>query len=447
MCPRSLLEPRPPEGTTVVVVGASIAGLLAAAAASRHADRVVLLERDELPDRPAARPSTPQAPHSHGLLASGRWAMDELVPGFSERMVAAGALPGDLGTGVHWYVGGARLAELELDLPALAASRLSVEHTLRELVRALPQVELHDGVGVTGLRGSPDRVTGVEVRLPGEPDAHEVAADLVVDASGRPSRGVTWLSALGVQEPEEVRVMVGVRYVTVHVPSEVGDADGRMAVISAATPRCPHFGGALRQEDDTWTITLADYGDSPMPNDAEGLRRAATRITAPEIASLLDGRELLHEPLHHRFPDCRRRRFEKIRLPLGYAPVGDAICSFDPTFGQGMSVAGLEAVALGEELGDGLEAVRVRYPRRTATIVDRAWAIVLGTVLDLPGVTGRRPPGHPVITRYLARAQHAARTDHTAARALFEALNLTGAPEHLMSPRVAAHVLWPRPAG
>lgn len=436
-----------PRYDTVLVIGASIGGLLAAAAASRYADRVVLVDHDRLPDRPEPRPSTPQALHSHGLLGSGRRAMEELLPGFTDRMLGTGALSADIGTTGRWYVGGGLLADVELGLTGLAASRHAIEHALRELVRELPRTELHDEVDVVRLCGDAERVTGAVLRRRGtDQETWELAADLVVDASGRAGRAARWLPALGATAPEEVRVAVGVRYVTLHVQAEEDDLDGRVVVVSAATPECPHVGVAIRQEDRTWTVTLAGYGDEPMPSDPDGLRSAAGRILAPEIATLLAGRDSLHEPVHYRFPDCRRRRFEAVALPLGYAPIGDAVCSFDPTFGQGMSVAALEAVALAEELGRGLEAVRRRYPRRAAGIVESAWAVVLGTVLDLPGVTGERPRGHRLIARYVGAVQRAARTDPAAARAFFEVMNLVVPPQSLMTPRVAVRALRPRSA-
>ncbi|MBL7500635.1 monooxygenase [Frankia sp. CNm7] len=431
---------------TVVVVGGSVAGLLAAAAASPSADRVVVLDRDQMPSGPEPRPGTPQARHSHGLLAGGRLAVETLLPGFTAQMIEAGALSGaDTGRSGRWWVGGDLIAGCDLGAEGLAASRPLIEHMMRERIRDLPNVELLGEVDVTGLCADGGRVTGVHTRARNGDDAPRLfAADLVVDASGRSGRAARWLPAVGASAPAEERINVGVRYVTTHVKILDADLVGWGLVVSGATPTVPRGGIAIMQEDLTWSLTLFGYGDEPIPVDPDGMRRFAAGLVGPELATLLADREPLGVPLTYRFPDARRRRFELLAdLPLGYAPVGDAICSLDPTFGQGMSVAALEAAALAEELAGGLAAVRDAYPRRAARIVDGAWTLVQGTVSRLPGAEGDVRRGDTPVGRYVRRLQRVAARDPEVARAFLRVTNLLAPPASLLAPAVARRVLRP----
>lgn len=434
-------------GRTTVVVGAGIAGMLAAAAAATTAaerDRVVVLDHDHLPDRPLPRPATPQAPHTHGLLASGRHAMEELLPGLTADLAERGAVTGrDIGRNGRWWIGGGLLADCDLGLTGVAVSRPTLEYAVRERVQKLhPTVEIRSGVDVTGLTGDAGRVTGVTTRTRGpRADGERIEADLVVDASGRSGRAGRWLPAIGATAPPEDRVQVGVRYVTVHVTATPEDLGGRAVAVSAAVPPVPRGGVAIRQEDGTWTLTVFTYGEVPVPVDADGLRRVAAGLVSPDLAALLADRPLLHEPLTYRFPDCRRRRIDAVDLPLGYVPIGDAVASVDPTFGQGMTIAALQALALRDALADG---TLPDYVRRAAAITDRAWTVAVGAVSALPVVDTPAPNRvEALVGRYVGRVQRVAHRDPAVARAFLRVTNLVAAPQSLLHPAVAVRVLRP----
>lgn len=442
------MDPHTPRLRTVVVLGGSIAGLLAAAAAAPHTSRVVVVERDALPDQPGPRPGTPQARHIHGLLASGRAAMERLVPGLTEDLLAQGALTGDIGTSGPWWLGGHRVLQTPVDAQGLLVSRPLLEAYLRARVRDLPNVTVLDRTDARALESArPGTVTGVLTQDLDDPTAapESLAADLVVDATGRPGRASTWFAEHGWAVPTEERVVIGVRYRTMHVPHREGDLDDAKVVISAATPGTPRAAAALRQEDGTWVVTVAGYLEEEPPAEREGLHAFAAGLVAPEIGVLLE-RELLDTPLAYRFPHGVRRRVEDVALPQGYAVLGDAISSFNPIFGQGMSVAALQAVALGEELASaegaaGLVAALGRYHHAAAQHVDHAWTLATGADLQIPGVQGRRPRGHAAVAAYVSRAQRAAEHDPVVARALLRVTALLDPPQALMRPRIASRVL------
>lgn len=433
---------------TVAVLGGSIAGLLAAAAVAPHAVRVVVIDRDELPDQPGLRTGTPQVRHTHGVLATGRGAIERLLPGTGEDLLAQGAEgSGDIGSAGLWYIGGGLIADCQLDAQGLAVSRPLLEAYLRLRVRDLPNVTVLDRTDVLGLRSDhPGVVTGVRIRDLTDETAHEevLMADLVVDATGRPGRAARWFVEHGWPAGPEEKAVVGVRYATARLPRDPTDLDGRAFVISAATPEVPRAAAAIRQEDGTWALTIAGYTEHQPPVDPEGFRAFAHTLVAPEIGQLVDRHEFIGDIAHHRFPHCVRRRIEQVRLPERYAVIGDAISSFDPTFGQGMSVAALEAVSLGDCLSvlrpGELSGVLSGYHRQAVTLVDHVWSLVVGAVVQLDGVTGTRPRGHGVVAPYVRAAQRAAREDVHVARALMRVVNLLAPPESLMAPPTALRV-------
>jgi hypothetical protein len=192
-------------------------------------------------------------------------------------------------------------------------------------------------------------------------------------------------------------------------------------------------------------VTLATYDDVPVPQDGDGIRQLAGAMVSPDLARILEGREAVHEPWTYRFPDSRRRRFERLaQLPAGYVPVGDAICSFNPALGQGMSVASCEAEALGRAVVGGLEHMRRTYLPAAASVVDAAWSIAVGADLQVPGVTADAAVRSPALVgRYVRRLQRVARHDPEVAAAFLRVTNLLAPPPSLMAPTVAARVLRP----
>ncbi len=441
-----------PRLDTVVVVGGSVAGLLAAAALTPHSDRVVVVERDHLPHGATARGGTPQATHTHGLLASGRMAMESLVPGLTDELIARGAASdGDVGSSAAWWIGGGLITDCELGITGMAVSRLLLESALRDRVRALPGVVVRDGVDVLGLTTGADRadVTGVRV-LSRRDGAHPeiLDADLVVDASGRLGHAASWFAEHAWQVPDDDAVAVDLRSVTTRVPARPGDLDGRHVAVVAATADRPRGGVAVLQEDGNRTVTHYGYVDRQPPLEPDQLRAWARTVVSPVLADLLTDRPFVERPHAYRFPASRRRRFERLRrAPQGYVAIGDSLCSFDPAFGQGMSVAALEALALAEEVVRGGGQLEARYHRRASAVVDGAWDVLVGADLQIPGVKGNRPKGHRAISSYVRRVQRVARHDPVVAAAFLRVVNLVAPPASLMAPALAVRVLAPRRPG
>ena len=183
-------------GDRAVVIGASMAGLLAARVLADSYGQVTVIDRDELPETPTHRRGVPHGRHIHALAARGQQVLEELFPGLTAELVADGAPAGDMLTDARFYLSGHRLRQAHTGLMLLCASRPFLEGHVRARVRALPNVRFLDRCDVVGLATTPDgrRVTGVRVLRRADGSAEELlGADLVVDASGRGSRTPAWL--------------------------------------------------------------------------------------------------------------------------------------------------------------------------------------------------------------------------------------------------------------
>jgi 2-polyprenyl-6-methoxyphenol hydroxylase-like FAD-dependent oxidoreductase len=433
-------------GDHAVVLGASMAGLAAARVLADAYERVTVLERDPLPAGAAHRKGVPQSRHAHALLAGGRVALEELFPGLTDELVAYGALTGDLQADTRWYNQGLRLCPGPSDLRALAVSRPLLEQCVRDRVRVLGNVRLVDRCDAAGLVATPDgrRVRGVRVLQHANGSAEEMLeADLVLDATGRGSRSPVWLQQLGYPRPAEEEVRIGVAYASRVYRRRRDQLDGDRAAVIAATGEHQRGGVMLSMEGDRWIATLFGYLGRRPPTDHDGFTAFAATLPAPDIFEAIADAEPLGEVLPARYPASVRRRYERLdRFPEGYLVTGDAVCGFNPVYGQGMSVAGLEAQALRECLHDGPAAgLATRFFAKVARIVDIPWGIAVGSDLRFPGVQGARTAKVRFVNAYMARFHVAAAADPVLGRAFLRVVNLMDSPEGLLRPVIALRVL------
>jgi 2-polyprenyl-6-methoxyphenol hydroxylase-like FAD-dependent oxidoreductase len=425
-----------------VVVGASIGGLLAARALSEVYDRVTVVERDVLAVGPEPRRGVPQGRHAHGLLAQGREVLEEFFPGLTDELVGLGAVRTDLQSGFRWINGGRLLCQEPSGLLGLAVSRLLLEARVRARVLALPNVSLVDGCDATGLTASAGgtRVTGLRIlRRAGDGAVEVLDADLVVDATGRGSRGAQWLTALGYPAPAEDQVRIGLAYASRSYARDPGAPDG--AAI-AGTPANSRGGVMIPQEGDRWIVSIGGILGDSAPLDHDGFTAYAATLPSPAIHEVIRDAEPLSDALRFRYPVSTRRRYERLpHLPTGWLPFGDAICSFNPVYGQGMSVAAMEAVALRDVLADGTAQLQERFLRAAGPIVDIPWDVSVGADLRFPDVVGRRTARVRLVNGYLERVHVAAEHDAAVGRAFLRVINLIDPPQRLMAPSMALRVL------
>ena len=431
--------PRAPGRNHAIVIGGSMAGLLAARILSDHYNEVTIIERDRFPDGAEQRRGVPQGRHTHGLLGSGRDVLERFFPGISDELVRAGAAAGDIMLNARWFFEGACLARAHSGLIGLAMTRPFVEAHVRERVLALPNVRRRDSTTVERLAFDNDsrRVTGVQI------DGQAFAADLTIDATGRGSRSPEWLESAGYEKAAEERVEVGICYTTRFFRRRPTDLDGDIAVVIPPTPQGKRGGVMLAQEGDRWTVTLIVYFGKPAPEDLPGFIEFTRTLPAPYIHEIVQSAEPLGECAVARFPASVRRRYETLaRFPEGYLVFGDAVCSFNPIYGQGMSAAALQAVELGKVLADGGDRLTARFFGQISKVVDIPWSIAAGNDLRIPEAVGPRTPAVKIINWYMAKLHKTAHANTEAALAFHRVGNLLAPPASVMHPRIAARVLW-----
>jgi 2-polyprenyl-6-methoxyphenol hydroxylase-like FAD-dependent oxidoreductase len=432
-------------GDRAVVLGGSLAGLLAARVLADAYAQVMVIDRDELPEAPKHRRGVPQGRHIHGLLARGQEGLEELFPGLTAELIAHGVPAGDVLANGRLYFSGYRLRQAHTGLVVLSASRPVLESHIRARVRALPNLTFLDRCDIVGITTKPDgrRVAGVRILRRADGSAEEVlGAELVVDATGRGSRTPVWLDTLGYERPKREQVKIELAYVSRTYRMRPDALGGDLAVVQAATPKHPRAGALQVLEGDRGLLTLAGIlGDHP-PTDPAGFLDFARSLQFPDIYETIRDAEPLSDPVSFRFPASVRHRYEWLnRFPDGLLVVGDAVCSFNPIYGQGMSVAALEALTLRRHLQRGMEPRPHRFFRDIAHAIDVPWDIAVGGDLMFPGVPGRRSPKVRLVSAYLARLHAAAAHDASLGTAFVRVAGLVARPESLLRPRVALRVL------
>jgi 2-polyprenyl-6-methoxyphenol hydroxylase-like FAD-dependent oxidoreductase len=437
-----------------VVLGGGIAGLLAARVLAERHPEVKVLDRDglepdgESQDRSDPRRGVPQGRHIHTLLPRGRQILEELFPGLTAQLIDAGAPLGDLLGDARLHLGGYRLARADAGLMTVSVSRPFLETCIRERLKELPNVSVGPPTDVLGLVTTPDgqRVRGVRVLRRADGSAEEVLdAALVIDAMGRGSRTPTWLQQLGYAQPPQERIAGDLGYATRHYRLHPEVLDGDWGTLQGPSPTCPRGGALARIEGDRWIVTMIGMlGDHP-PTDPEGFADFAGSLPFPDLGQAIRSGEPLDDPVAFRFPASLRHRYERLRgFPDGLFPIGDAMCSLNPSYGQGMTVAALQSLALREHLRRHGTAEPHRWLRRAARIVDAPWGMVVGGDLAFPNVDGPRTTRVRLLGAYVARLHDAAAQDPGLAIAFARVMAMVDPPTSLLRPGTAARVLWGR---
>jgi flavin-dependent dehydrogenase len=427
-----------------IVLGAGVAGLLAARVLSEHFATVTVFERDTLAG-PGQRRGVPQGRHLHGLMEGGRAIIETLFPGITAEAVGHGAPVTEVLVGSRWYLSGLRACPSPTGLTTLLASRPLLESLIRERVTDLAGVSLRQGVVADGPVTTGGVTSGVRLRSSGGEDGDTLAADLVVDATGRASRAASWLAEAGLPVPETERVDVDLGYSSRTYRHRADHLGGDLGVVVSTMPG-RRGGGAIRVEGDRWHVTLGGMlGDHP-PTDHAGFQSWAATLPVPDIHQLIATAEPLDDPVPHRFTGSRRHYFERLgRHPAGFLVVGDALCSFNPLYAQGMTVAAQQALALRECLREGPPRSRADLPRRfyakAAPLIDAAWQMSTGADLNHPGVRGTRTLRTRLTNAYVHRCHVAAHADPVVARTFMRVANLVEPASVLLKPGTFARVM------
>jgi len=428
-------------GEHAIVIGGSMAGLLAGRVLADGYERVTVLDRDPLPDESIARRGVPQAVHAHVMLEPARSMLETLFPGYLDELTDAGGVTIDTAGELSYHHDGGFVADGLASVPMYCASRPLFEQLTRRHTAATESVTLRPETYVTGLASDATgkRVTGVNYRENGSETT--LSADLVVDARGRTSPVPSWLERHGYEEPATDTVSVDVGYATTRIERPPAETT---TMLVATAPPVTQGGAVIPIENDEWMVTLSGiHGDHP-PADAEGFIECAEALPVPHVAELLTAHERVAEIRPYRFPSSTRRRYEQLdAFPDGLLVTGDALASFNPVYGQGMSVSALDALQLHAALAEGTDGLRTRFFDRAAEMIDPVWQLTVGSDFAHDATTGPKPPGTDIFNRYMDRLIPTAHDNDYVAEELKRVIRLQQDPTTLLAPGVLARVLAP----
>lgn len=444
----SVLSSGPLPPRTAVVVGASLAGMLAAHALSRRFDRVIVLERGEVVSGVEPRRAVPQERHVHMLLQRGKNVLEAMIPGFLEELERRGAVVADASRDVQLYHRDRWKQRFETGIQTHYCTRGLIDHVIRERLRENPKIEIRSDTRITSLVRSETKlaVIGVHAITGGQPD--QVLGDLVIDASGRGSQASRWLEELGCPAVRVSEVTSKLGYGTrVYQRRREYDHDWKAMMVMPTPPASRRMGVLSPVEGDRWMVTTGGWlGECPGPSEAEFLAFLQS-LPDPAIYDVVRDATPLSDVSIYRMPGGIRRHYEELSAwPAGFLVIGDALCSLNPIYGQGMTVGALEV----EELGSGVdawlaagataEATRA-LQRRIAAHVDVPWQMAEAEDLRFPEVAGARTWKLKLQHSYGAMVAEASSVDEVVCKRLLEVINLVEPPARLMTPQIQARVL------
>ena len=440
-----------------VVIGASIAGLLAARVLAEHFERVTVVERDTLEDDAQARRGVPQGRHVHALLNAGERVMTDLFPDLVPTLLARGAASVRLGRDLRWHHFGCWKKPHDGHVTTISATRPFLEQEVRRRLRRLRNVAIVDNTVVTRYLADWERarLTGVCVRgRHADTLEDEVHADLVVDTGGRGSQTPQRLAELGYQKPEQSAFGIGYGYATrLYEPPHGARNWQTLYVID--TPPARRGGLIVPIEGNRWMVTLIGAHMDHPPGDDAGFLRFAKSLPVPDLHDMLAAARPISDIASFGFASSQRRHYERLaRFPSGLIVMGDALCSFNPIFGQGMTVSALEAKLLKDCLQTlearhtpNLEALTCNFRTQVARVVDTPWQLATGEDLRFPQTPGRRSLKVRFLHWYTARLHRASAESGFLTERFQRVMHMLAPPSSLFARDVLAEMLrasWQR---
>jgi 2-polyprenyl-6-methoxyphenol hydroxylase-like FAD-dependent oxidoreductase len=429
-----------------IVIGGSMAGLLAERVLSEHFERVTIIERDHLLDDAQPRKGVPQGRHVHTLLAGGAAILGAYFPELFAALAQDGAVP--LGTAdIRRYQLGVRVAAVPSSVKTLWQSRPFLEQHVRAALSARNNVQILDGCSVPRLRTDDGRITGVVLRQrSGQQREDELAASLVVDASGRGSRAPQWLASLGYSHVEETSVTIEVGYASrIYRCPDPLPTEWKVLIVLGTPPDNTRAGVIFPIEGGYWMVTLGGWLRDYPPDDDAGFLDYARGLSQPDLYEAIKEAEAITPIAVYKYSANRWRHYERLsRLPEGFIVMGDAVCAFSPVYGQGMSVAAMEAKTLDTCLREQQSCTgnthATSFPQRfqqaIAKEIKAAWMLSTGYDLRYPGTEGHRSLGMRLLNWYISRVIGLTASHPLVAATFFQVWRLLKPLRSLFEPRI-----------
>lgn len=444
--------------THAVVVGSGIAGLLAARVLTDHVDQVTIVERDRISGDPKFRSGTPQSRQIHVLLTQGSRLLEDLFPGLMQELADVGAPAVDWAADTLWLGPEGWMPRSDSELTTRTCSRICLEWHLRQRLHQNPRIDWREHTTVKNvlMDNVRSQIVGVQLHHLDSDQDSTLATDLVVDASGRNSQLPQWLTELGYTPPEETKINSFLGYSTRWYKMPAADnQDWKIAMISAKPPH--HARGAMLYpvENDQWAILLVGIGGDYPPTDETGFLEFAESLRHSAIAEVMKTAEPI-SPIHaYRRTENRWCHYEKLsQFPAGLVALGDAVCAFNPIYGQGMTVAALSARLLGDCLqqhplhGDqeaklrSLTQLDRQFRRKLGHLLKEPWMMATSEDFRWPTTVGAQPSGLVrMMHRYLDLLFIAVTDSPRIQRTVFEVFHMVKSPAALFQPFILRRVV------
>ena len=430
-----------------IVIGGSIAGMLTARALRQHFQQVTIVERDDVSESLDGRKGVPQGQHVHVIFSGGMRVINGLFPGFSDELAAEGSVVCDFSRELCWYHAGVWKARPESGLTSYWQTRPFLETILRRRLHRETDVQIRKDCSVVGLLADSGRtrITGVEIRVAGNEGKTEcLEADLVVDASGRGSQTPRWLEMLGYPRPTETTVEVDIGYASRDYEPSPGDTrDWQIMALYGTPPQQTRTGYIFPIEGGRWRVSQVGFLNDAPPDDEQGYLEFAQSLEQPDFYDALKDAKALTPISSFKFPAGRWRRYDLLpRFPAGLIVIGDAICTFNPVYGQGMSVCALEV----EELRLLLEKCSHGKPlpndfyrqffRRTAKVIETPWMLATQSDFLYPQSRGQRLAYTKALNWYLVNVLRLCSGNNRITRTFYEVLHFVKKPTALFQPSI-----------
>jgi 2-polyprenyl-6-methoxyphenol hydroxylase-like FAD-dependent oxidoreductase len=427
-------------GKHAVVIGGSIAGLMAARVLSDYFAQVTVLDRDHIEAQTAVHKSVPQGNHLHALMLGGQQVLSSLFPDFTDRLQQLGAVRFRFGieaafffpSGRSYTPTGSVREPRDLGIDGYSQSRGLLEYCVRQCALELANLNFSGDSAVQGLIYENGQVRGVRSTRDGV--TVSLDADLVVDAGGRGSRAPRWLTEMGFQTPEETTIGCDFAYSSAQFRKPASyDAPEKVMLFGGPPPKYTSAAGIGSIEYDTWMVSLAGRFGVYPPTDEVGFFEFAKSLPTKRFYELIKDTERLTEITQHRFPTSVQRHYERLSaFPERFVILGDAVSSFNPVYGQGMSSAALQVRALQQLLSEraagtqahGLDGLGAAFFPKAAEVIASPWLLAAASDFVYPQTTGERPPNMEDGGRYFAALDTIVAEDPAVHRLVVEVFQL-----------------------
>ena len=439
--------------THAVVIGGSIAGLLAARVLTEYFEQVTIIERDYYPQHPQPRSGVPQSNQAHFLLIRGKQIIEELFPGFVEELSTKGAIHVDVLKDFLWLSEYGLWPRFSSDLTTWSCTRNLIENILCKRLGKYPNLKIMEGHQVSQLLATDDHqiVTGVRFK-DREGKESTIKADLTVDASGRNSKASQWLESLGYEKPQQQSINSFLGYASRWYQGPLKhQVDWTCITLTPKATQCKRGGIIIPIEGEQYIVTLTGVGEDYPPTDEQGFLEFARSLRRPDIYQIIKDAQPLSPAYGYRRTENQLRHYEKLsRFPENFLILGDGVCSFNPVYGQGMTVAALGALTLKhcleEQKSEGfnlnLQGLSRRFQKQLAQVNYTPWLMATGEDLCWPTTVGGEVTRvTKLIHSYMDLVKRSLCNDPTVLKVFAEVIHMIKPSSVLFSPNILLRVL------